>query len=311
MALRAICILWFAALAQAASPAYLFAFFRDNGEKGVYFALSSDGYTYRPLHKDQPVLAPEHPGMLMRDPFLTQGPDKLWHLVWTTGWTRATPAGPLTIGHATSTDLVTWSPQQLVEVPLAGARNAWAPEIVWDPKAKEWILFWASTIPGRFPDTEATGDTGYNHRLYSMTTKDWKSFSAPRLYFDPGFNAIDSTVTRAGDRWVMVFKDERKEPLMKRLRLAFADEPTGPWRSVSDPFTIDWVEGPSVLKLGRQTLIYFDHYAKPQYYGAYLTENWKEFHEMTGKLQMPAHPRHGSFVAMTEAERRALARLED
>ena len=74
------------------------------------------------------------------------------------------------------------------------ARNLWAPEAVWDPERKEWILFWATTIPGRFPDTEGTGDTGYNHRIYSTTTKDFQSFTPARLWFDPGS-------TRSIPRW--------------------------------------------------------------------------------------------------------------
>jgi len=84
------------------------------------------------------------------------------------------------------------------------ARNVWAPEAAWDERRKEWVIFWATTIPGRFPDTEGTGDTGYNHRLYSMTTKDWKTFSEPMLWFDPGYNSIDSTVAKVGNRYIMV-----------------------------------------------------------------------------------------------------------
>ncbi len=62
----------------------------------------------------------------------------------------------------------------------------------------------------------------------------------------------------------MVFKDERKTPTVKKLRLAFSDSPTGPWRDVTEPFTRDWIEGPSVVKIGAEWWIYYDHYTKPQ-----------------------------------------------
>ena len=290
----ALLLLLAAALLRADS--YLLTFFRGNGETGVYFASSSDGYRWTPLNNDQPVIAPQHPGMLMRDPQMSRGPEGTWHLVWTTGWNRAEPGAPLTIGHASSKDRVHWGEQQLIEIPLEGARNAWAPEMVWNPAARHWIIFWSSTIPGRFPDTEGAGDNGYNHRVYSMTTSDFKTFSKPELFFDPGFNCIDATLVHAGARWIMVFKDERKNPLVKRLRLAFATSPAGPFRDVSEPFTGDWVEGPSIVKAGDDWLIYFDHYSKPQYYGAYRTRDWNQFEDVTNKMTFPANPRHGTVV---------------
>jgi hypothetical protein len=54
---------------------YLFTSFRRNGETGVYFALSSDGRRWTPLNDNQPWVKPGEPGMLMRDPWLGQGPD--------------------------------------------------------------------------------------------------------------------------------------------------------------------------------------------------------------------------------------------
>lgn len=302
---RAILLLLPATLLAADN--YLFTSFRSNGETGVFFSLSSDGYHWVPARGGKAVLTPEHPGMLMRDPQIVRGPDGTWHLIWTTGWNRPSPDAALTIGHATSRDLVHWSKQQLIEIPLAGARNAWAPEMVWDRAAGRWILFWSSTIPGRFPDTEATGDTGYNHRIYFMTTKDFVTFSKPALFFDPGFNAIDATLVEDGGRWVMVFKDERKNPLVKRLRLAFAGSPTGPFTGVTEPFTGDWVEGPSVVKVGPDWVIYCDHYAKPQHYAAYRTRDWKSFEEITTRIQFPGETRHGTAVRVSEAEARALA----
>jgi hypothetical protein len=290
--------LLFALCVPALAADYLFTSFRSNGETGVFFALSSDGKTWTPANNNQPWIKPQHAGMLMRDPFLVQGPDQTWHLLWTWGWNRKEMGGALRIGHATSRDLIDWSAQQ--EIPIfknePAARNAWAPEAAWDSRRKEWIIFWATTVPGKFPDSESTGDSGYNHRLYAMTTKDWQAFTEPRLWFNPGFNCIDSTLVRDGDRWVMVFKDERKNPLQKRLRLAFASSPQGPWRDVSDPFTRDWVEGPSVLRIGKEWWIYFDHYTKPRHYGAVRTADWKTFADVTQEVSFPQDHRHGTVV---------------
>jgi hypothetical protein len=278
----------------------LFTSFRRNGETGVYFALSDNGRRWTPLNENQPWIKPEHPGMLMRDPFLARGPDGVWRLLWTWGWTRKETGGVLKIGYSSSRDLLQWTPQK--EIPLMPgepeARNAWAPEAVWDPERGEWIVFWATTISGRFPETEKTGDGGYNHRIYAITTRDWNTFSPARLWFDPGFNCIDSTIVQTGSRWVMVFKDERREPLQKRLRLAFSSSAAGPWRDITEPFTRDWVEGPSVARVGSEWWIYFDHYTKPRHYGAVRTRDWKLFEDVSGELSFPEDHRHGTVVAI-------------
>lgn len=270
---------------------YLFTSFRGNGETGVFLAESKDGLSWVPANNNRPILRPSVPGMLMRDPWLGKGPDGTWHLLWTWGWTKSSePNATLKLGHATSRDLKTWSPQQAIPIladqPLA--RNAWAPEAVYNPVTQDWTIFWATT--------NAAPGTEYDHRLYSISTRDWLTFTPARLFFDPGFSSIDSTILKVGSQWLMVFKDERKEPLMKRLRVAWANAPEGPWTRVSEPFTEAWVEGPTVLKIGRWWWIYFDHYTKPQHYGAVRTRDWKHFEDRTAAVHFPAGQRHGTAV---------------
>lgn len=291
-----------------AADAYLFTSFRKNGESGVFFATSRDGRAWTPLNDNQPWLKPERSGMLMRDPFLARGPDGTWHMIWTVGWTRNERGGNLAIGYSSSKNLIDWTPQR--EIPVfadePSARNVWAPEAAWDDRQKHWVVFWSTTIPGRFPGTEATGDSGYNHRLYAMTTRDWNTFTAPKLWFDPGFNSIDATLARDRRHWVMIFKDERRNPLQKRLRLTFADSPSGPWTGVTEPFTIDWVEGPSAIRIGPEWWIYFDHYSKPRYYGAVRTRDWKTFEDVSKLVSFPEDHRHGTVVRIDEETVREL-----
>jgi hypothetical protein len=283
-------------LMMSGADPYLFTSFRSNGETGVFAALSEDGKTWTPIKGDQPWIKPEPSGMLMRDPWLGQGPDGVWHMLWTWGWTKDAK-GPLRIGHTSSKDLVNWSPQEEIRVleDEPEARNAWVPEAVWDPGKREWVIFWATTIPGRFAATDHDGDNGYNHRIYATRTRDWKTFTKSELFFDPGYSAIDSTIVHDGDRWIMIFKDERKTLLQKRLRLAFAASPQGPWTGVTAPFSGDWVEGPTSVRIGDQWWIYFDHYAKPQHYGAMITKDWKSFEDV-GDVKFVEGQRHGTVV---------------
>jgi hypothetical protein len=286
------------ALAQLAFGAdwYLFSSFRKNGETGVYFASSQDGRKWEPVNGNEPVVKTEVAGELMRDPYLVRGKDGLWHMLWTWGWNS------LKLGHATSKDLRNWSAHQQIPVwqNEPKARNVWAPEMVWDEARGEWLIFWSTTITGHYPPEQ---ENGYNHRLYAMTTKDWKTFSEPKLWFDPGFNCIDATLVRDGKQWIMIFKDERRTPEKKNLRLAFADSPAGPWTGVTETFSDSWVEGPTAVKFGSDWWIYFDRYREHRY-GALRTRDWKTF--TPEEVQFPADHRHGTVVRISEAEARAL-----
>jgi len=78
--------------------------------------------------------------------------------------------------------------------------------------------------------------------------------------------------------------------------VAFADSPQGPWRDVSEPFSRDWVEGPSVARIGQEWWIYYDHYAQPQHYGAIRTRDWKNFEDVTPRVSFPPDHRHGAVL---------------
>src|SRR5262249_40768357 len=74
-------------LPQKESGAYLFAYFKNNGEDGLHLAWSGDGLKWQALNNDMPFIAPAVGSQkLMRDPHVLQGPDGVFHMVWTTGW---------------------------------------------------------------------------------------------------------------------------------------------------------------------------------------------------------------------------------
>ena len=75
-----------------APGAIVFAYFKEPGNQGIYFALSQDGYTFKPLNDGQPWLKPSKPGEIMRDIFITGDPAGGFRAVWTWGW-RGTSLG--------------------------------------------------------------------------------------------------------------------------------------------------------------------------------------------------------------------------
>ncbi|HMV85305.1 MAG TPA: GDSL-type esterase/lipase family protein [Blastocatellia bacterium] len=292
-------------LAAGNQSHYLFSSFRGNGEDGLHLAWSDDGLKWQALNGDRSFLKPElgEKEKLMRDPCIAQGKDGTFHLVWTTGWRERS------IGYSSSKDLIHWTLQQTIPVMMnePTARNAWAPELFYDEAGKQWLIFWATTIPGRFPDTDATGNNGLNHRMYFVTTQDFKTFSPTKLLYDPGFNVIDATIFKHGKRFVMVLKDERQYPVKKNLRLAFADKAVGPYSPAAETFTRDWVEGPTVLKIGNEWTVYFDRY-RDHRYGAVKSADLKNWQDVSDQLTFPKDFRHGTAFSVS-AE--VLARLRE
>ena len=291
------------------NDAYVFAYFIDNGQDGLHFATSTDGYRWELVRGGTSFLAPTVGKFkLMRDPCLVRGPDQVWHMVWTCGWTGNS------IGYASSTDLVHWSPQRELAVMAhePGVLNAWAPEIVYDEKRGEYVIFWASTIPGRFPATDAAGDGAgaekYNHRIYATTTRDFVTFTPTRLFYDPGFSVIDATFLRTRDGDWLVVKDETRSPPKKHLRMARADSVQGPFGPLGDPISPPglWTEGPTVLQVGEDYLLYFDAYMT-KHYGALRSRDLAHWDDVTARMHFPDEGtprrlRHGTVVQVTAAD---------
>jgi len=91
-------------------------------------------------------------------------------------------------------------------------------------------------------------------------TRDFRAFTPPAVFFDPGYDVIDATILRDRSRYVLVFKDQTKNPLRFQLRLADGPALLGLWSHISDQFTESWSEGPSASEVGGYYFIYYDHY---------------------------------------------------
>lgn len=270
---------------------YLFSYFRNNGEDGLHFASSSDGLKWESLNDDKSFTSPTVGGKLMSDPSIVQGPDGVFHMVWSSGW------WDLGFGYASSRDLIHWSEHRLIPVnqDVAGAKNTWAPDLFFDQVNEQFVILFATTIPGRFPETDNGGD--HNHRMYWVKTKDFVTFSKPELAFDPGYNCIDATLVKMNDGITMIFKDER--PGHKRLHVTTAAGIGKPWSAPGEPILKrDWVEGPTALKVGPVWRLYFDCY-KDGHYGAAESRDGKSWTDITDKLQMPKGMRHGTAFSVS------------
>jgi hypothetical protein len=282
---------------QGETSVYMFSYFINNGEDGLHLAYSKDGLIWKSLKNNTSFLTPEvGEDKLMRDPCVISGPDGKFHMVWTVSWKEKG------IGYASSKDLIHWSEQKFIPVMKheTTARNCWAPEIFYDEDSKQYLIFWSTTIPGRFPETETGGDNGYNHRMYYVTTKDFKKYSQTKLFYNQGFNVIDGTLIKANNQYVLFLKNETRTPPEKNIRIASSSELAGNYSPASEPITGDyWAEGPTPVKIGDYWLVYFDKYRKGKM-GAVRSKDLKNWEDISEQIDFPDGTRHGTVFKVSE-----------
>ena len=224
----------------------------------------------------------------MRDPSIVVGPDSTFHLVWTIAW-----KGDTGFGYSSSRDLVNWSEQRRIPAmdSVASTQNLWAPELFYDDVKGQYMVVYASCVPDAGFDVGIEEEKN-NHRLYYVTTKDFTTFSDPKLFYEPGFSCIDATLVKRGpEDYVMVVKDNTRPN--RNIKVAFAKDAEGPYTAASEPFTESFTEGPSVAKVGDEYYIYYDTYRK-FIYSAHKTSDFKTFTDVTDSISVPSGHKHGT-----------------
>lgn len=274
--------------AQPSKKYWLFAYFRNPGTQGIYLAISSDGYHFKPLNHDQPWVKPQFPSEVMRDVYVTQGPHGTYRMVWTWGWHGHS------LGYAHSRDLIHWSAQRNLPVMqnYPDTRNVWAPQTYWDAAKNKWIIVWSSAID----------NSGLGNRIYYSLTSSFHHFTIPSLLFDPGYVTIDATIYHDNGKYYLVYKDQSVHPLRYQVRYATGPSYTGPWSKPSAPITPMWSEGPSVVHVGKQYIVYYDHYRVPLRYEGVESTDWKQWYSVNQKMSFPPFSKHGSFLQITASE---------
>ena len=198
--------------------------FRANGQFGPTLSISQDGVHFTPLNDGKTFFAPPpwpNGQNLVRDASVVYR-DGLFHLVWTTGWTGRI------FGYASSKDLVHWSePRQVTPFPKTLApedqpENVWAPELHWDPAKQEYFVLFSSTTKRERTDADASNNDGkvgsrYDNRVYVIRTKDFVTWSEPKVFYPCDFASIDAVMRldEKNNRWAMIIKCSRNWDLPK------------------------------------------------------------------------------------------------
>ena len=303
---------------------YLFAYFTGEGTadgEQIRYALSrgNDPLHWRELNAGKPVLTSTTGEKGLRDPFVIRSPkgDK-FYLIATDlrmyqnssgSWDQVQRHGSKSIMVWESTDLVHWTDQRLVKVSPDSAGNTWAPEAYGDDELDAYVVFWASKLYAD-DDPDHKGNT-YNKMLYA-TTKDFRTFSEPKVWNDPGYSVIDSTVVKYKDEYYRYTKDERDPGSSSPCSKFITGEKSTSLTSTTYDFVADCIgkgamdrgEGPTVFKSNTENkwYLFIDEYGGRGYVPFETTDLASGKWTPSTNYQLPASPRHGTVLPVTQQE---------
>ncbi len=299
-----------ASAALAGDGGFLFVTFKGEQtpmSEQIYFGLSKDGRKWEALNGGEPALVSKLGEKGVRDPYIIRSHDGRGFFMIATDlsihltkdWGRAVTKGSRSIVVWTSRDLVEWSQPRLVKVAPDDAGCTWAPEVVYDEEAKDYLVFWASTTKS---------DDFAKHRIWAARTKDFHTFGKPFIYIEKPTTIIDTTIVRDGKKYYRFTKDEK----FKAITLETSDTLTGTWSEVPG-FSLAQLrgyEGPECYvvepaKDGKPATwcLILDHYSKGEGYKPFVSTDIAGGQFSPGEgFTFPFRFRHGSVLPLSKEE---------
>jgi predicted GH43/DUF377 family glycosyl hydrolase len=283
---------------------YLFTYFtgNDKSKEQICFALSEDGYHFKALNGNKPVInsadISETGGV--RDPHILRGADgKTFYMVATDmvsakGWNSN--RGLVLMK---SNDLVHWTSKAInLQTKYAGQDSllrVWAPQTIYDAKAKKYMVYF-STKYGSQPDKI----------VYVYANKDFTDLEgAPeQLFFNPENAAcIDGDIQQKDGKFYLFFKTEDRRP---GIKIAVSDRLTGGYKMQSNDYvqqTDKPVEGAGTFPLNDSSgyILMYDMYTSGRYQFTRTTD-FSSFKAIDEDVSLDFHPRHGTIMPVTAAE---------
>ena len=284
-----VCILNLISFYIFAEDAYLMSYFNGgDGKEALYLAYSYDAIHWTPINENKPVLFATVGNKSIRDPFLYRKQDGKFVLLSTDSWTSEN------IIIWDSEDLINFKNERMIRVNNLG-QHAWAPECIYDPQTKKYIIFWSGNI------------------IYCNTTSDFKSVTPTEKYFDPGYICIDANIVSHQNEYFLFYKDERgaNSDTTKFKGLKIAKSKTlkpGSFTIITPQYITDHlVEGPACLKslTEEKWYLYYDYFMQNGFWGcSYTTKlNSGKWTKMaTSEYKLPDGVRHGNALKVSDAE---------
>ncbi len=311
--------------AYSTEGAYLFCYFTGNevDEQTIHLAVSTDGYHFNALNDNKPIINQTKGTGCVRDPYIFKAHDEngkeCYYIVATDmnaldGWTS---------NHAIifwkSYDLVNWGDEFVLDFRdfegFEGCNRAWAPEVIWDAQEGKYMLYLALSTWDD-PNTEINEDNAQHYYLY---TEDFKNFTYPEYLYGrrtekftnnegnevTGIQCIDGDmVYNEKDGYYYLFF---KEDLTQKIAYVKSKNASGPFNEDYTICSLNWfgVEGSMMYRItgSNAWIMFMDEYGEGTFF-AQMTRDFKNYRQFQRSSYAINHlkPRHGSVVAISEAE---------
>jgi hypothetical protein len=292
--------------------AYLFVYFTGNGpgEEAIRYAVSTDGYNYRALNDNQPILDSKKISTSggVRDPHILRGADgKTFYMVATDLYVPEQGWSNFAMILMKSTDLINWE-TSVVNIPetypdeFGDVHRVWAPQTIYDEATGKYMVYF-SMKQGDNPDII----------YYAYANNDFTGLEAApkQLYFPPAESntkaCIDGDIIPFNGKFYLFHKAEDGDP---GIKLAISDKLTEGYELVSEK-RVDCqtkpVEGSGIFKLNNsdEYILMYDMYTSGRYQftkSTYL----RNFSVIDEEVSMNFHPRHGTVMPITGKELKRL-----
>lgn len=300
--------------AFAADGKYLFVYFTGNApqQEHISYAVSDDGYHYTPLNASHPTVAADSISLSggVRDPHILRTTDGTFLMVATdmrssVGWDSNRG-----IVMMKSADLIHWEhhtvhfPDRYAATPFANVVRVWAPQTIYDAKAKKYIVY--------FSLLTADGSIPYDRVYWAYADADFSNLeTTPQVLFDFGAAAIDSDIVQDAQGTYHLFFKTETEGQHKGIRQYIFQDIHRPdtWQLLDGycECTSENVEGVGVFPLydGGWCLMY-DCYMSGHYEFTHSAD-LRSFHKMVDTQATSTFtPRHGTVMQITSDEYRRI-----
>ena len=197
--------------------AYLFTHFKEkitpDGEQ-VYFGVSKDGFNWEQVNGGNPILTAKKGALGCRDIEIIRL-KKGGFVILTTdeciaykydenlniNWKIINSTGSKCLRMWKTDDLVNFSEEKLIHFGRDDFGCLWAPEIFYDEVRDEYLIHWGSTV----------AEDNFTHMsIYCSTTKDFESFSEPKLFFTKENEILDTHIVKIEDTYHMFYKNAER-----------------------------------------------------------------------------------------------------
>lgn len=243
-------------------------------------------------------------GRLQNGQFLLAGTDMTSSQGWTSNHIMDLMLSPDLVHWTREVKIDLESSENLKALGLSSADDmtaAWAPEFIYDPQTKTYVLYYTVGFPDR-------------HRVYyQQFDADLDLLTEPKLYFDPGYDIIDADIqyNEVDKQYIMIYKSEQTKHNLFQARatqLIPSDHTSGTCQwTINKAF--DYTEGSAAIeapslyrKIGEKNWrLAYENYSGGGYSLLDLDEHCN--HPMNMKrMEGNVQPQHGSFLKLTEKE---------